>query len=697
MFPKALFCCAFLSLVLPSGAVRAGDLLASTYLGHLGKDGLFEDPMVFGADGSVYIADRTASDSFPTTPGAYQPAMAGGASDIFIARFSHDLSTLIACTFLGGSGEDAPWPGVDLTLDADGNVYVVGTTYSSDFPTSETAYRRTRSGPSDFFVAKLSPDLSTLLAATYLGGSASEDIARIRITGDNRVLVCGTTGSSDFPTPGTVWDTSYNGDSGGQHPGDFFAARLDIDLSTIEAATFVGGSGDEYCEAIEFDGEGNICFAGWTTSTNYQTTPSAYRPTYRGGSYDGFVTKLSADLSGLLGSTYLGGSQWDFVYGLAVESDGSILVTGHTASTNFPTTEGVFDRSYNGTGTQGVDDDCFVSRLSGDLTTLQTSTFLGHNKWEIGTDLEVDELGRIYVAGSTTSWSFFTTDDSYDPSHNGSEDVFLVVFDPALTFPVAGTYLGGAAHDILGCILIDASGNVFFSGSTDSPNFPTVTGSYDESFNGAGGPWSTLYGGDVYLSLMPVGYFTDSDQDYRVDASDNCPFIANSDQADLDGDEVGDACDECTDSDGDGFGDPGFAANTCQTDNCPAVPNPGQGDADLDGVGDICDNCPDTPNPLQEDENQNQIGDACEGCCVGRVGDANGQGGDEPTIGDVSTIIDALFITGSSDPLICLAEADINQSGGADPVFEDITVGDISALVDYLFITGPSLGLGECL
>jgi hypothetical protein len=85
------------------------------------------------------------------------------------------------------------------------------------------------------------------------------------------------------------------------------------------------------------------------------------------------------------------------------------------------------------------------------------------------------------------------------------------------------------------------------------------------------------------------------------------------------------------------------------------------------------------------------------GCCEGRVGDANGQGGDEPTIGDISVIIDALFISGSPDPISCLAEADINQSGGPDPVYDDITIGDISILIDYLFITGESLGLNDCL
>lgn len=167
----------------------------------------------------------------------------------------------------------------------------------------------------------------------------------------------------------------------------------------------------------------------------------------------------------------------------------------------------------------------------------------------------------------------------------------------------------------------------------------------------------------------------DSDGDGVGDAWDNCANLSNPDQADADRDGIGDICDACTDTDGDGFGNPGYAANTCLLDNCPTVYNPGQEDTDSDGVGDVCDS----------------------GCCSGRVGDANGSGGDEPTIGDISTMIDMLFISQSPDVVGCMAEADINQSGGPNPAMADVTIGDISILIDYLFITGPSLGLPNCL
>jgi DNA-binding beta-propeller fold protein YncE len=219
----------------------------------------------------------------------------------------------------------------------------------------------------------------------------------------------------------------------------------------------------------------------------------------------------------------------------------------------------------------------------------------------------------------------------------------------------------------------------------------------------------------------PFDFADDSDGDGLCAEADNCALVYNPDQTDTDFDGVGDACDPCTDSDWDTYGNPGFPANTCPTDNCPYVFNrygqeddedgDGAGDAcdlcpgfddtldpDEDGVPSDCDNCPDDYNPGQEDENGNEVGDVCEGCCEGRVGDANGLAGDEPTIGDVSAMVDAKFITSTCEgKIVCLQEADINFSGAPDPTCDDITIGDISELIDYLFITGPETGvLPDC-
>jgi len=220
--------------------------------------------------------------------------------------------------------------------------------------------------------------------------------------------------------------------------------------------------------------------------------------------------------------------------------------------------------------------------------------------------------------------------------------------------------------------------------------------------------------GDV-CDLCPTEYDNDRDGDGLCGEADNCRWVHNPSQEDFDLDGMGDACDSCTDSDGDYFGDPGFPTNSCPTDNCPGVPNSyGQeDDADGDGAGDACDICPGYDDKIDSDGDGIPDGcDSCpedrnpeQGCCCFRVGDANGVDGDEPTIGDVSLIIDALFITATEAPLTtppaCMDEADINLSSQESPAhwppaYDDITVGDISALINYMFITGPSLGLPEC-
>jgi len=183
--------------------------------------------------------------------------------------------------------------------------------------------------------------------------------------------------------------------------------------------------------------------------------------------------------------------------------------------------------------------------------------------------------------------------------------------------------------------------------------------------------------------------FADQDEDGVLDYEDNCPDVPNPAQDNSDDDPYGDACDD--DDDNDLIPD--------VDDNCPTVQNSEQYDwGDGDGVGDECDNCLFVWNPDQIDSDGDGKGDACD-CCLGRVGDANGKAGDEPTISDVSVIIDAKFITGSCNGnLNCLGEADINQSGGIRPTCDDITISDVSILIDYLFITGPETStLPECL
>jgi len=194
----------------------------------------------------------------------------------------------------------------------------------------------------------------------------------------------------------------------------------------------------------------------------------------------------------------------------------------------------------------------------------------------------------------------------------------------------------------------------------------------------------------------------DLDGDDAGDACDNCVDVSNPNQSDADGDGAGDACDPCTDKDGDGFGNPGYPANTCEVDNCPGDYNPDQDDADGDlvgdlcdncrdsvntnqhdgdgdGYGDACDNCPDDYNPDQTDSDGNGVGDICQTCCRGLTGNVTGDEEGGVSIADVTMLVIYLFIDPSYEP-VCLDEA--NTDG-----LDAIDIGDLTALIDYLFIS----------
>jgi len=196
---------------------------------------------------------------------------------------------------------------------------------------------------------------------------------------------------------------------------------------------------------------------------------------------------------------------------------------------------------------------------------------------------------------------------------------------------------------------------------------PTITCS--DIFGNEGGDWTVLiadqFGVNGNISVDPM--FCDTAAgDYTISGGSPCAPYNHSCGVLVGAGEIG--CD-CTDADGDGYGDPGIPGNLCPDDNCPHTFNPDQTDSDGDGIGDACD------------------------CCVDRVGDANGLGTypQEVTISDIQTLVTAKFIQGTCDGIVqCLAEADANQSGGSDPQCKDITISDIQTLVNHLFIAGPA-------
>ena len=208
-------------------------LLASTYLG-LTECGY---SIALDTSGNVYVTGYTGSTDFPTTSGAYDTSFNGGDYDVFVSKLNSGLTSLLASTYLGGSGPDE---GNSLTLDTSGNVYVTGATKSTDFPTMSGAYD-TFGGYydySDVFISKLDSGLTSLLASTYLVGLNMIMGISLALDTSGNVYVTGYTGSSSFPTTSGAYDTSFNG---GDY--DVFVSKLNSGLTSLLASTYLGGSG----------------------------------------------------------------------------------------------------------------------------------------------------------------------------------------------------------------------------------------------------------------------------------------------------------------------------------------------------------------------------------------------------------------------------------------------------------------------
>jgi FlgD Ig-like domain/Beta-propeller repeat len=272
------------------------------------------------------------------------------------------------------------------------------------------------------------------------------------------------------------------------------------DPNALVWSTYLGGSAEELGWSATFDSNGNPVVTGLNTSTFFPTTPGAYDRIYSGLG-DVFVSKLSADGSTLIWSTFLGGSSLllDYGYSVSLDPSNNPVVTGYTRSEDFPTTPGAYDTEYNG------DADVFVSMLSANGSALLWSTFIGGPQHDIGYDIDHDSEGNPVVAGRTLSVDFPTTAGAYDPSQNGEEDGFILKLSGLGNALLWSTFLGGSLYDGVQSVEVDGSAMSLVCGYTASTDFPggAADGLYDIfvaklSVSGDILAWSRLIGGSSY-------------------------------------------------------------------------------------------------------------------------------------------------------------------------------------------------------
>jgi hypothetical protein len=404
--------------------VTGSALVYSTYLGGSSADvGL---GIAVDSAGSAYVTGQTGSTDFPTTGGAFQTTLVGH-SDAFVTKFNATGSALVYSTYLGGSGAGQGDDGRGIAVDSAGGAYVTGFTNSNDFPTTPGAFQTTNAGGQDAFVTKLNATGSApLMYSTYLGGSADESGSGIAVDSAATVYVTGETTSTNFPTTAGAFQTTNAGGS------DAFVTKLNATGSApLLYSTYLGGSSSELGSGIAVDSAGSAYVAGLTGSANFSTTAGAFQ-TANAGNGDAFVTKLNATGSApLLYSTYLGGSDLDVGYGIAVDSSGSAYVTGRTSSTNFPTTADAFQTANAG------NEDAFVTKLNATGSApLLYSTYLGGSGTDDAFGIAVDSAGSAYVTGVAGSTNFPTTPGAFQTANAGSNDAFVAKIAESVSPPM---------------------------------------------------------------------------------------------------------------------------------------------------------------------------------------------------------------------------------------------------------------------
>jgi hypothetical protein len=353
--------------------------------------------------------------------------------------------------------------GAGIALDRSGNVYVTGVSRDG-FPTTPGAFQRAvgSAGLADAVVAKLAPD-GTLLYATYLGGSRGEEGIAIAVDAFGQAVVAGLTLSLNFPLLNPV-QASFRGTSCPNNAefgcGDAFVAKLNAAGSGLVFSTYLGGARDERVAAVAVDAAGNVYLAGSTPSADFPATANAFQRTIR-GDHDVYVAKFSPE--GALGyATYLGGNSIQMAADLAVDGAGNAYVVGSTQATSFPTTPGVFQSSAsNGDG--------FITKLNPSGSALVFSTLLGGRDSDGITAIALDSSGNVYVAGGTSSSDFPEVDRFQDRSSTftPNSSLFLCQLDSRGSSLLLSTYFG-SNETYPRRLAVDGSRNVYITGSTRS-------------------------------------------------------------------------------------------------------------------------------------------------------------------------------------------------------------------------------------
>ena len=508
-------------------------LYFSTYLGGNSSDAAWS--MAVDTNGFIYVAGQTlstlrsANNPF-STRGAFQTNFGGGTiiGDAFVAKFDNQGSNLIYLTYLGGNGEDMA---ASIAEDHAGDVYLTGSTSSSDFPTKNALYRTINSTPTpagyptDVFISELDPSGSNLVYSTYFGGNSGDGATSLSLDASNNVYLTGFTYSTNFPTTPNAIQPHLACPNSLFYNANAFVTEIGGSGTNLIYSSYLGGTNYDIGEGIAVDNSNYVYVTGFTASTNFPATNAIQQqyvsvitttnppPTnvvfitnvFNGyllngtntltTAYDGFVAKFTPSCTGFVYSTYLGGANNDSAYRIAVDAMDNAYVTGWTVSTNFPNTITNVAGLYNGLtnnvafGAGPLITNAFLTQImwSGTNAAINWSTRFGGTNFgiDIGYGLTLDSSGNVFVVGATSTTNFpaVNTPGLLHTTNSGLSDAFVIAFNTNCSAVLYSGYLGGSGNDYGYALAVDSQTNMYLAGQTLSANFPTFFPS-QSSLNG---------------------------------------------------------------------------------------------------------------------------------------------------------------------------------------------------------------------
>jgi hypothetical protein len=454
-------------------------LVYSTYLG--GSDLNYSKSIAVDSQGNAYITGETTSADFPIAGVPFQQTLQGSKT-AFVTKLNAAGTALIYSTYMGGNGSSSA---SGIAVDSQGSAYIAGVTDSTSFPVTPGAFQATTpavSGNTSAFVTKLNPTGSALIYSTYIGPDGSTGASGIAVDSQGSAYITGDTLSPDFPITAGAFQTTLAFLTNPIGGSSAFVTKLNPAGTALIYSTFLGGNIYDHSYSIAVDSQGCAYVTGEAQSPDFPTTPGAFQTTNhaRLGGINAFVTKFNPTGTGLIYSTYLGGSDGRG-NAIALDSQGNAYIAGQVGARDFPVTPGAFQTILKG----GFN--AFVTKLNSAGTALLYSTYLGGSDGDRAVGIAVDSHGNAYITGETSSRDFPVTPGAFQSTSHANlvySNAFVTKLNPTGTALLYSTFLGGSDYASGAAIAVDSQGNAYITGDTSSTDFPVTKGAFQTAQQG---------------------------------------------------------------------------------------------------------------------------------------------------------------------------------------------------------------------